>query len=333
MRTFLIHPAIDEGRLRQLAAAAPQLHFINATDAETAHREVAGASAFFGKMTPELLAPAEQLEWIQSPTASLEHYLFPELVAHPCQLSNMRGIFSDVIADHVLGLVLCFARQLHTYIRQQPSGVWRPVGVDVHLDMSVGPGRVSGADRAHRRLADCRMGVVGAGGIGAEVCRRAAALGMPVDALDPQVRSIPGVLNEVRPVSDLRPLLEASDFVVIAAPHTPETEKLFRYQQFCWMRPDAVLINIGRGIIVDLEDLTRALREKRIGGAALDVMETEPLPPEHPLWQREDVVITPHVAAASERIAERHFAVLLENVQRFARGEAPLNVVDKTRWF
>mgnify|MGYP002622809571 FL=1 len=333
MRKLLIHPPIDDDRLQRLAAAAPQLRIVNAADADTARREVADAAGFFGKMTPELLSQAAQLEWIQSPTASLEHYLFPELVAHPCRLSNMRGIFSDVIADHVLGLILCFARQLHVYIRRQPAGRWQPVGDDVHLDMSVGPGHVSGTDRAHRRLADCRLGVVGAGGIGAEICRRAAAFGMSISAVDPQVRAVPGVVDDVRPVSELPSLLETSDFVVIAAPHTPETEKLFRYEQFRRMRSDAVLINIGRGIIVDLHDLTRALEDGQLGGAALDVLEIEPLPSDHPLWQREDVIITPHVAAASERIAERHFEVLLENVQRFARDDSLLNVVDKTRWY
>jgi phosphoglycerate dehydrogenase-like enzyme len=333
MRTFLIYPAIDDERRLRLIAAAPQLRIVNAADAATAQREIAGASGFFGKMTPDLLAAATRLEWIQTPTASLEHYLFPELIAHPCRVSNMRGIFSDVIADHVLGYVLCFARHLHTYIRRQRNGAWRPIGDDVHLDMSVGPGRVSGADRAHQHLADCRMGVIGVGAIGAECCRRAAAFQMQIVAIDAQVRSVPGVLDDVWPVERLRQLLEISDYVVIAAPHTPETEKLIRYEQLCWMKRSAVLINVGRGVIVDLADLTRSLEEGRIAGAGLDVLEVEPLPADHPLWQREDVIITPHVAASSSRIAERHFSVLLENVQRFARRDQPLNLVDKRRWF
>ncbi|MBL8851912.1 MAG: D-2-hydroxyacid dehydrogenase [Planctomycetaceae bacterium] len=333
MRKLLVFPAIDAERLQALRAAAPELQIVNAAGELDALQEIADASGFFGKISPALLARATQLEWIQSPTASLEHYLFPELVAHPCTISNMRGIFSDVIADHVLGYVLCFARQLHTYIRRQPDGVWRPIGDDVHLDMSVGPGRVSGADRAHRHLADCRMGVIGAGGIGAEVCRRAAAFGMSLSAVDPQVRSIPGIVDDVWPVARLRDLMQQADFVVVAAPHTPETEKLIRYEQLCWMSRSAVLINVGRGAIVDLADLTRALDEQRLGGAALDVLETEPLPSDHPLWRRDNVIITPHVAAASPRIAERHFAVLRDNLQRFARGETPQNLVDKHHWF
>jgi len=333
MRTFLIFPGVEAEKLARLEAAAPQLRIVNAADAAAAHQEIVRASGFFGKVTPELLAAATQLEWIQTPTASLEHYLFPALVEHPCRLSNMRGIFSDVIADHVLGYVLCFARHLHTYIRRQSSGVWRPIGDDVHLDMSVGPGRVSGADRAHQHLADCRMGVIGVGAIGAEVCRRAAAFGMQLLAIDPQVRSVPGIVDDVWPIDRLRELLEMSDYVVIAAPHTPETEKLIRFEQLCWMQPSAVLINVGRGVIVDLADLTRALDDGRIGGAGLDVLEIEPLPADHPLWQRENVIITPHVAACSPRIAERHFCVVLDNVQRFARGETPSNLADKRRWF
>ena len=118
-------------------------------------------------------------------------------------------------------------------------------------------------------------------------------------------------------------LLEHSDFVVIAAPHTPETEKLFRAKQFQQMKPTARLINIGRGIIVDLADLTAALQNGEIAGAALDVFEEEPLPADHPLWDMPNVLITPHIAAASPRIAERHLETLLANIRQFVQGEDP----------
>ncbi|OYW14298.1 MAG: D-2-hydroxyacid dehydrogenase, partial [Planctomycetales bacterium 12-60-4] len=128
MPKLLISPAIDDQRLARLQGVDPRLQIVNATDTQQAMREVVDADAFFGKLTPALLATAQRLRWVQSPTASLEHYLFPELVEHPCQLTNMRGLFSDVIADHVMGLVLCFARNLHIYIRQQAEGRWEPVG-------------------------------------------------------------------------------------------------------------------------------------------------------------------------------------------------------------
>ena len=119
MRRLLIYPPIDSQRLSRLRDAAPQLEIVNAAAADDARAAMPWAEAFFGKLTPELLAVAERLAWVQSPTASLEHFLFPALIAHPCRLSNMRGLFSDVVADHVLGLVLMFARNLHLYRDQQ----------------------------------------------------------------------------------------------------------------------------------------------------------------------------------------------------------------------
>jgi phosphoglycerate dehydrogenase-like enzyme len=151
--------------------------------------------------------------------------------------------------------------------------------------------------------------------------------------VDPRCRIVPGVLPEVWPSEKLHDLLRESDFVVIAAPHTPETYKFFRRDQFEAMKPSAYLINIGRGAIVDLSDLVAALRAKRIAGAALDVFETEPLPAESPLWTMPNVIITPHIAAASVHIAERHLQTLLENIRRFVAGQELLTRVDKRHWF
>ena len=152
-------------------------------------------------------------------------------------------------------------------------------------------------------------------------------------AVDPICRSVPDVLENVWPTSRLDDLLAESDYVVIAAPHTPETTKLFRRSRFEAMKRSAVLINIGRGAIVDLADLTAALQNGLIAGAGLDVFETEPLPVDHPLWKMDNVLITPHVAGTSPRIAERHLATLLDNVRRFVANEPLLNVVNKQRWF
>ena len=331
---LILSPEIDGERLRCLRDCTDRLEIINCRDIAQARESIRDADGFFGKLTPELLANARQLRWVQSPTASLEHYLFPELIEHPCVLTNMRGLFSDVIADHVFGLVLCFARHLHTYIRRQLRTEWAPVGGESERSgFSHGPAEVSEIDRRHQHLADCTLGVVGAGEIGREVLRRAAAFGMRRLAVDPHCRSVPGVLDDVWPTDRLNGLLVESDYVVIAAPHTPETAKLFRTHRFEAMKCSAVLINIGRGAIVDLADLTAALQNGLIAGAGLDVFETEPLPAEHPLWQMDNVIITPHVAGASPRIAERHLATLLENVRRFVAGDSLLNVVDKQKWF
>ncbi|HIE97981.1 MAG TPA: D-2-hydroxyacid dehydrogenase [Planctomycetes bacterium] len=332
---LVIHPPLDDDRLHAVKHAADSLHVVNARTQQEAIEAIADAEGFFGKMTPELLAAARQLRWVQSPTASLEHYLFPALIEHPCQLSNMRGLFSDVIADHVMGFVLCFARNLHTYLRRQQQSRWAPVGNESLTEFSndAGPASVSPVDASHLHLADTTLGVVGVGHIGREVCVRAAAFGMTIIGLDPVCRSVPGIVEDVWDVGQLPDLLARSDFVVIAAPHTPQTEKLFRTAQFEQMKQSAYLINIGRGVIVDLQDLTDALERRLIAGAALDVFETEPLPPDHPLWRMENVIITPHIAAASPRVSERHLATLLENVRRFAAGLEPTTLVDKRRWF
>jgi phosphoglycerate dehydrogenase-like enzyme len=334
VKKLLIFPPVDSSRLEQIRAAAGEMPVRNASTEEEALAEIVEATAFFGKMSPQLLARAKSLEWVQSPTASLEHYLFAELIEHPCRLSNMRGLFDDVIADHVLGFILCFARNLHLYVRNQLRHRWEPIGgEETRPSYATGPGHVSAIDRTHRHLADCTLGVVGVGRIGAEICRRGAAFGMSLIGVDPVRSRVEELDLDLWPPDRLPDLLAESDFVVIAAPHTPETEKLFRAEQFRQMKSEAFLINIGRGIIVDLADLTAALQAGEIAGAALDVFEIEPLPADHPLWDRENVLLTPHVAAASPRVAERHLETLLRNIRNYVGGTDPETLVDKRRWF
>ena len=127
---LVIYPAVEPERLEKILAVAPDATVANMETPEAAVSEMADADAFFGKLTPEMLAAAEQLRWVQSPTASLAHYVFPELVDHPCTLTNMRGLYYDVIADHVFSYILCFARNLHLYIRQQMRTHWEPIGAE-----------------------------------------------------------------------------------------------------------------------------------------------------------------------------------------------------------
>jgi phosphoglycerate dehydrogenase-like enzyme len=331
---LLIYPPVEQERLEKISAAAGPMTVTNAADEAQALHAIASADAFFGKITPPMLAASGQLRWVQSPTASLEHYVFAELIDHPCVLTNMRGLFSDVIADQVLGYIICFARNLHRYIRNQIQARWEPVGGEAErVSFAAGPGTVSAIDRAHLHLADATIGIVGLGSIGAEIARRALAFNMRVLAVDPlQPRAPEGVEALMKP-ERLADLLAASDFVVIAAPHTPETTRWFRRPQFQQMKRTAYIINIGRGAIVDLAGLTDALRAGDIAGAALDVYETEPLPAAHPLWKMENVILTPHIAGYSPRIAERHLGVLLENIRRFVAGEPLKNVVNKAMWF
>jgi phosphoglycerate dehydrogenase-like enzyme len=333
---IVIHPAVDADRLRGFRAAAPEAEFVNAASADEAEAAMPGAVAFLGKITPAMLARADRLRWVQTFTASLEHYLFPALVEHPCTLSNTRGLFGDVIADQVMGYVVCFARNLHVYARRQLERRYEPEGGSAaRVDFASGPGVVNAMDRATIYLPRATMGIVGMGGIGLEVARRASAFGMTIRGVDrhPDRIEKPDFVDRIEGVDRLDDLLGWSDFVVIAAPHTPETERLFDSDRLARMRPSSYLVNIGRGAIVVLDDLVAALRAGKLAGAALDVYEVEPLPEDHPLWGFPNVILTPHTAGYSPVVAERHLALLTDNLGRFTRGETPRNVVDKALWF
>lgn len=333
-RKLVLFPQVDPEREAAIRAAAGPMTVVNCADELAACEAIRDADAFFGKLTPDMLRQTTRLKWVQSPTASLEHYVFPELIDHECLLTNMRGLFSDVIADHVLGYVLCFARNLHRYLRQQQTRTWAPVGGETSRStFTGGPHAVSGMDRAHLHLSDCTLGVVGLGHIGGEVARRAAAFGMRVVAVDRRTAEPPEVVEWLKGPEHLPELLATSDFVVICAPHTPETQGLFRRDVLRMMKRTAYLINIGRGAIVVLDDLVAALEAGELAGAALDVFEVEPLPPEHRLWDFDNVILTPHVAACSVRIAERHRATLLDNIRRYVAGQPLNNLVDKRLWF
>jgi phosphoglycerate dehydrogenase-like enzyme len=328
---LLVYPAVSNERLTSIRTAATPMDVVLAHDENQAETEIVDADALFGYLTPAMLRAARRLRWTQAPTASMEKYLYPELAASPVVVTNMRGIFSDVIADHIFGFILCFAKNFHTYIRQQLLGTWHMLGREANeLPGYGGPGEVHPSDRAAITLADCTLGVVGLGGIGAETARRGQAFGMQVLGCDPVAEATPGV-TVYRP-DRLNDMLGQSDFVVIAAPHTPETYKLFNRERIRQMKGTAYLINVGRGVIVDLADLTAALEAGEIAGAGLDVFEIEPLPKSHPLWRMSNVIITPHTAAASPRVAERHLETLLDNVRRFVAGQPLRNIVDKQRW-
>jgi phosphoglycerate dehydrogenase-like enzyme len=333
---IVIHPAVDEERWEALQKVVPGAEWVNAATAAEAEAEVPGADALLGKITPAMLSRADRLRWVQAFTVSLEHYLFDELAAHPCVLTNMRGLFGDVIADQVMGYVLCFARNLHTYVRRQLEHRYEPIGGEgARVSNAAGPGTVGAMDRATIYLPEATMGIVGMGAIGCEIARRARAFGMAVRGVDlfPERVVPPEGVERVDGIDGLRDLLGWSDFAVIAAPQTPETTGMFGSRLLAQLRHTSYLINVGRGAILVLDDLVASLRSGRLAGAALDVFEVEPLPADHPLWDFPNVILTPHTAGYSPVIASRHLATLVDNLGRFARGDALLNIVDKSLWF
>src|SRR4051812_19437888 len=210
---LLIHPPVSDDRLAHIRAAAAPMGAVQADNEAQAVAEIADADALFGYLTPPLLAAARKLRWVQAPTASMEKYLYPELVASPVLVSNMRGIFSDVIADHVFGFILCFAKNFHIYIRQQMRSYWHMLGrAPNELPGYGGPGEVHPSDREAITLADCTLGVIGLGGIGSEVARRGLAFGMRVLAVDPVATTAPAEVTLWRQ-ERLDDLLGQSDFV------------------------------------------------------------------------------------------------------------------------
>lgn len=315
-KLVLLPPGYHDDWPERIRQAVAGVNVVVCPDAETAAREIADADAAYGTVGRELLQRATRLRWIQAPAAGPPAgWYYPELVEHPVEITNLRGIFNDHLATSILAFVLAFARGMHVFLPQQQRKVWNKQGVRlVHLP-------------------DATALLVGAGGAGGEAARQLDALGVTVLAVDPRQTIAPEGVAELHPSDALDQLLPRADFVIITAPETPQTQRLFNRERFQKMRADGFLINISRGAIVVLDDLVAALSAKEIAGAALDVFEVEPLPPEHPLWTVEGVMLTPHAAGDGPYLPERRTKVLLENCRRFAAGEPLVNVVDKRNWF
>jgi phosphoglycerate dehydrogenase-like enzyme len=311
---ILIYPAFSAEWNEAIRDAARPAEVVWASEEAEALRLIPDCEAFVGYITPGLLAAATRLRWIQAPLAGLENYMFPALIDSDVVLSNMRGIYSDVIADHVLGVILGLAHGFHHYARSQAAGIWDKT------------------ERDFVHLAGQTLGILGLGGIGSEVARRGAVLGMRVIAVDLQRTDRPSEVAELWGLEHFEDLLAESDFLVISAPLTPSSDHLFDASAFKLMKSTAYLINIGRGKIVSLAALVDALQEGRIAGAGLDVFEVEPLPADSPLWAMPNVIITPHVAARSPQIEGRRLAVLTDNVRRFVAGDPVRNLVNKREW-
>ena len=308
---ILLHGRDSASWVSRLEETAPGTTVVTASSEAEAVSKIADADAYFGTITPAMLAAAKNLRWIQTPMAGLERYFFPALIEHPVIVTNMRGIFHDMIPDHVMCYILCFARDMHTAIRRQLERTWAP------KDMKV----------VH--LPEATLGIMGLGGIGYGVAQRAAPHGMRIIAVDPRREDKPPEVAELWRADRLDDMLAQADFVAVCAPETPETRGLFDASRFAKMKPSAFFINVGRGRVVQLDPLVDALRRKQISGAALDVFEQEPLPSDHPLWTMDNVIITPHSAGFSAHGHDRRIDVLAENLRRFNAGQALNNVVDK----
>jgi phosphoglycerate dehydrogenase-like enzyme len=319
--TFLMLPPQSETTrawARRLTEALPETRVIAAETESEAAQEIGNAEAAYGVLPHEMLARAAKLRWLQSPQAAPPAgYYYPELIAHPLVVTNMREIYNDHIGAHIMAFVLAFARDFQTYLPQQLRREWKPKPLDTGV-----------VD-----LPSATALIVGVGGIGAEAARLAAAFGMRVLATDARRTHAPEGVAELHPPEALDDLLSRADFVILTVPHTPATEGFMHRARFQRMKRSAFFINIGRGKTTRLDDLVAALRAGEIAGAGLDVFETEPLPADHALWTTPNVLITPHTAGFGPHLDDRRFAILLENCRAFARGAPLRNVVDKANWF
>ncbi|GAA3113066.1 D-2-hydroxyacid dehydrogenase [Streptomyces echinatus] len=316
----MIPPRPDETRTWPgiLADAVPGIEVLCPEGAEDLAAALAHADAAYGSLTPELLAAATRLRWLQAPQAGPPPgFYHPALVRHPVEVTNMRDTYTDHVAAHAVALVLALARQLPRYVRDQAAATWAP-------DWS---------DDAIVPLGEARVLVVGAGAVGAETGRLLAAFGTRVEGVDPRVTAPPPGFDRVHPPEHLDRVLPQADVVILTVPHTPRTEGLMDAARLASMKRGSCLVNVGRGPTVRLDDLIAVLDTGWIRGAALDVLEREPLPPDHPLWRHPRALITPHVAGAGPHAAERRLQVLVDNARRFAAGQPLINAVDKTQWF
>ena len=309
---------IVRGWAARLAAELPDAKVVVAEDRATAEAAITDADAVFGTLTPDLLARATRLRWLQAPQAAPPAgFYFPALVAHHLVATNFREIFNDHIGAHIMAFVLAFARGLDRYIPQQTRREWKK------------PAEDHGVVDLH----GATMLIVGLGGIGAEAARLAAAFGMKVIGTDIRRAAPPEGVTELHPPEALDALLPRADFVVLTVPHTPATEGFMNRARFRRMKPGAFFINIGRGMTTKLDDLAAALEAGEIAGAALDVFEIEPLPAEHKLWTMPGVLITPHMAGYGPHLNDRRYAILRDNCRALIDGTAMRNVVDKANWF
>jgi phosphoglycerate dehydrogenase-like enzyme len=300
--------------LPQLQDAVPGVRLIEMTHATP--RDVAAADATVGVCTADVLTRATRVQWIQWLAAGVEPCVQQPLVRERhVLLTNMQRTAAPSMAEHVLGLMLALSRHLDYFYKEQAQAHW--------------------ADEAPQ-LADLggkTVLVVGLGGIGTEVAKRAHALGMKVIATRASGRTGPDYVSYVGLPDELLKLARDADFVVNCTPLTPQTTGIFNQEFFATLKPSAYFLNVGRGKSVVTADLITALSKHQIAGAGLDVVDPEPLPADSPLWHLPGVLITPHVSADTSVTAQQRTALLRENLRRYAAGEPMLAVVDVGRGY
>ncbi|WP_312093966.1 D-2-hydroxyacid dehydrogenase [Niallia sp.] len=258
-----------------------------------------------------ILQDAPNIQWVQSLSVGLDALLHEEVKNSEIIITNTKGCTSVPIAEHTIAMIAGLARGIPFMIRNQLHNRWAPTPIT--------------------DLAGSTLGIIGYGEIGKQIAKRAKSLDMFVIGC----KKRPSFLSDNAPadlivgLDQIDDVITKSDFLILALPSTPDTYQLINQEKLAKMKENSFLINIGRGNTIVEEELIHLLKEKKIAGAALDVFEVEPLPKEHPLWELENIIISPHNAFFSPNTIDRYMEVFLENIQRFKDGKELINVVDK----
>lgn len=254
---------------------------------------------------------APRVQWVHSLSAGLESILFPALAESTVPMTNGRGVFKESLGEFVLAGILHFAKDLRRMVRNQQAARWEQFDVEM----------VSGKT----------LGVIGYGEIGRAAAVRAHAMGMKIHVIRrrPHLSGEDPIVEKSFTVDQRGEMIAGCDYVLVAAPLTAESRGLVGEAEFARMKPGAVVLNVGRGPVIDEAAMVAALREGRIRGAALDVFDKEPLPADHPLWSMENVLLSPHCADHTATWTDEAMQFWLENLRRFQHGEPLMNLVDK----
>jgi phosphoglycerate dehydrogenase-like enzyme len=306
---------------QRLRAEFPQLNLVHLPDYKRLDAEVPDAEIVITwSLRPEQVSAAKNLRWIHSPAAAVHQLMFPELINSDIVLTNSREVHGSVVAEHVIALIFALAKKIPESVQLQQKHIW---GQQILWDETP---RV-------REVAGATLGLVGLGSIGRAVVRNAKALGMRVIAAREHPQKGSDGADVVFGPAEIDELFRQADYVVLAAPVTGGTKAIANAERFVLMKPGACLINVGRGPLVDESALAAALRDKKIGGAALDIFPKEPLAADSPLWDLPNLLITPHTAALTDKLWERHYTLFSENLRRYLAGLPLLAMVDKQKGY
>ena len=312
---ILINTEITSDHRQQIQSVSPDLVIVEPKDKIARLTEMPDTEVVFGDFNRSLFDAAQQLKWVQVLGAGVDGLLFPEFVESDIILLSAKGYVGPHLADQTWALILGLIRGVGRAVRER---TWE--------------NRWSIRDQTWE-LAGRTLGIVGLGGTGIDVAKRAQGFDMRVIAVDPEDVDAPSFVHEVWKMDRFYDLLAESDIVSICAPLTNETHGMFDYEAFQRMKPHALLINVTRGKIVDEHALLRALEEDLIGGAGLDVTPEEPLLQHSPLWDMPNVIVTPHVAGGSPHRDDRTVGLFCDNLERYLVGKPFLSVIDKRKGY